>query len=120
MISVVYKLDKSDALATFGVMDAFIKGKVVPLPTEKASSLEAYISDLKSEFETSKAAASDTELQNPQNRAKMAYAAAIYRDSMYALANRKRILGLGLNNSYREVYQIGKIGINATYSPRAA
>ncbi len=106
---VTTKLEAGLASENLNNIDAYVKGKVFPLPVETANSFEAYTNELKGQFTAANEALTDTTLQDAKLRAELVYTTAIYRDSLYYLAGRKRLLGLSVNNSYRETYQIAKV-----------
>ena len=50
-------------------------------------------------------------------RAKLNYAAAIYRDCKYSLMHRGRLQELSINNMYREAYELGRAAKIAEITP---
>lgn len=109
----IFSLDKTAATSKMNDVDGYVKGKVFPLAVETSSSFTAYAAKLNEAKTTAAAALTDTTKQDPQLRAALVYAAAMHRDSMYALAGRRRVLTLGINNMYREAYQVGKTAVDA-------
>jgi len=52
------------------------------------------------------------DIDDPGTRLAANYAGALYRDAKYAYAGRHFLLKLGYHNSFRELYEGGKIGID--------
>jgi hypothetical protein len=76
---------------------------------ESASSFDGFIEKLKGEVTSAnEAVQADTAKQASIERAKLMYAAAIYRDCKYSLIHRGRMQELGINNMYREAYEVGR------------
>lgn len=75
---------------------------------EYYSSFDAFVDHLKSNVVAANAAVqSDETRQSRIERAKLMYAAAVYRDCKYSLMHRGRLQELGINNMFREAYDVG-------------
>ena len=76
---------------------------------EYYSSFDAFVEHLKSNVVSANAAVqTDTTRQDSIERAKLMYAAAVYRDCKYSLMHRGRLQELGINNMFREAYEVGR------------
>ncbi|MFN5249844.1 MAG: hypothetical protein ACK5DE_02255 [Bacteroidota bacterium] len=76
---------------------------------EYYSSFDAFVDHLKSNVTTANAAVqAEDAKQDSIERAKLMYVAAIYRDCKYSLMHRGRLQELGINNMYREAYEVGR------------
>lgn len=104
----IEKLEKSQAEERFTSIDSWVRGEELPLAVEESANFNAYIEKLKSQADEASAAVTGADLQNQKLRAELVYAAAVYRDTRYVLAGRGRMEELGINNMYREAYQVGK------------
>lgn len=119
-MNIITELDKDQAIKRMNDIDGYIKGKVFPLAVEDASTFSTFINGLQSTTKAANAALTDATKQDPESRSKLTYAAAIQRDSMYALVGRGRMTELGLNNMFRESYQVAKAAIDATRNKLAS
>ena len=113
-MNIIEKLEVPLSVAQMNNVDAFVKGKVFPLAVESADSFTEYADNLKANFTAAKEAITDETLQDANVRAALTYATAIYRDSVYYLAGRKKLLGLGVNNKYLEAYAVAKVAVDAS------
>jgi hypothetical protein len=89
-----------------------INGWVQSVPQRYAveyySSFDDFVDHLKSLVTAANAAVqADATKQARIERAKLMYAAAIYRDCKYSLMHRGRLQELSINNMYREAYEVG-------------
>ena len=76
---------------------------------EYYSSFNAFIELLKGNVTTANAAVQAAAAkQDSVERAKLMYTAAIYRDCKYSLMHRGRLQELGINNMFREAYEVGR------------
>lgn len=112
-MNIIKELDKDTAIQRMSDIDSYIKGKVFALPVESAATFSAFINGLQATTKAANSALTGNTKQDPESRSKLTYAAAIQRDSMYALAGRGRLAELGLNNMLRESYQVAKAAIDA-------
>lgn len=112
-MKIINSLSISEVNSKLKNLEAYVKGKVFPLPVEYGSSFTEYINGLKSDFTTASGAVTENTLSDPKLRAELVYATAIYRDSLYCLAGRKRLLALSVTNAFREGYQVGKTAADA-------
>lgn len=64
------------------------------------------------DFATVKAQVSDDLENTAKTRAEDTFLRALHRDGLYALAGRRRLFELGVNNAFREVYEPGKAAID--------
>lgn len=76
---------------------------------EYYSSFNAFIEHLKGNVTTANAEVqAENTKQTSIERAKLMYAAAVYRDCKYSLMHRGRLQELGINNMFREAYEVGR------------
>lgn len=119
-MNIITELDKDKAIQKMNDIDSYIKGKVFPLAVESASTFSSFIDALQATTKAANEALTDSTKHDPEARSKLTYAAAIQRDSMYALVGRGRLTELGLNNMFRESYQVAKAAIDATRNKLAS
>lgn len=111
------ELTEDKATTRLSDTDSWVTGKVTPRTVEEAPTFDAFIQELQSNLETAKGEVEAEEnKQNPAARARLAYAAAIYRDARYVLAGRGRMQELGIHNMFREAYEVGKAAVTVDYS----
>lgn len=90
-------------------IDAWVQGAPQRYAVEYYSSFTAFVDHLKSLVTAANAAVqTDATRQDSIERAKLMYAAAIYRDCKYSLMHRGRLQELGINNMYREAYEVDR------------
>jgi len=90
-------------------IDAWVQAAPQRYAAEYYSSFTAFVDHLKSLVTAANAAVqTNTTRQASIERAKLMYAAAIYRDCKYSLMHRGRLQELGINNMYREAYEVGR------------
>lgn len=61
------------------------------------------------------AASAEDARQDPFVRVQLTYAAALFRDSKYALMHRGRLQELGIHNMFREAYETGRAAAISEY-----
>jgi hypothetical protein len=90
-------------------INAWVQAAPQRYAVEYYASFTAFVNHLKSLVTTANAAvqAEDTR-QASVERAKLMYTAAIYRDCKYSLMHRGRLQELGINNMYREAYEVDR------------
>jgi hypothetical protein len=89
-------------------INAWVQAAPQRYAVEYYSSFTAFVDHLKSLVTTANAAVQvETTKQASIERAKLMYAAAIYRDCKYSLMHRGRLQELGINNMFREAYEVG-------------
>lgn len=90
-------------------INAYVQSVPQPYAVETKSSFTAFTDYLKANVTTANAQLqTDQGLQTGRLRAKLAYAAAIYRDCKYSLMHRGRLQELGIHNMYRETYEVDR------------
>ena len=90
-------------------ISGWVQGAPQIYAVEAYSSFDAFVDHLKGLVTTAnEAVQADAERQSSVARAKLMYAAAVYRDCKYSLMHRGRIQELGINNMYREAYEVGR------------
>ena len=90
-------------------INAWVQAVPQRYAVEYYSSFDAFVDHLKSLVVAANAAVqTDATKQASIERAKLMYAAAIYRDCKYSLMHRGRIQELSINNMYREAYEVGR------------
>ena len=98
----------AEAEQRFTDINAWVQASPQRYAAEYYSSFTAFVDHLKSLVTTANAAVqADATRQSRIERAKLMYAAAIYRDCKYSLMHRGRLQELGINNMYREAYEVG-------------
>lgn len=98
-----------EATKRFTNINAWVQAVPQRYAVEYYSSFDAFVDHLKSLVVTANAAVQPlTARQDSVERAKLMYAAAIYRDCKYALMHRGRLQELGINNMFREAYEVGR------------
>lgn len=110
---VVASLSINASVQQMQAIDAWVRGGDKPELPDAYSTFAALINGIKDTANTADALLTATTINNPKLRGDAAYAAAIYRDTLYALSGRCRLLKLGLHNAYRETYGVGKAAVNA-------
>jgi hypothetical protein len=97
-----------EATERFVAINAWVQAAPQRYAVEYYSSFDAFVSHLKGLVTTANAAVqADATKQARIERARLMYAAAIYRDCKYSLMHRGRLQELGINNMYRETYEVG-------------
>jgi len=90
-------------------INAWVQAAPQRYAVEYYSSFDAFVSHLKSLVAAANATVqADATRQASIERAKLMYATAIYRDCKYSLMHRGRLQELGINNMYREAYEVGR------------
>jgi hypothetical protein len=90
-------------------INAYVQSVPQPYAVETKASFTAFVDYLKGNVTAANAALqTDEGLQTGSLRAKLAYAAAIYRDCRYSLMHRGRLQELGIHNMYREAYEVDR------------
>ena len=90
-------------------INAWVQAAPQRYAVEYYSSFAAFVNHLKSNVVTANAAVqAEDARQDSVERAKLMYAAAAYRDCKYSLMHRGRLQELGINNMYREAYEVGR------------
>lgn len=90
-------------------INAWVQAAPQRYAVEYYSSFTDFVDHLKSLVTTANAAVqTDATRQDSIERAKLMYTAAIYRDCKYSLMHRGRLQELGINNMYREAYEVGR------------
>jgi len=98
-------------------INAWVQASPQRYAAEYYSSFTDFVDHLKSLVTTANAAVqTDETRQDRIERAKLMYAAAIYRDCKYSLMHRGRLQELGINNMFREAYEVGNFA-NLSQSP---
>lgn len=110
---VVTSLSISASVQQMQAVDAWVRGGDKPKLTDQYNTFAALINGIKNTANTADALLTDSTINNPKLRSDAAYTAAVYRDTLYALSGRCRLLKLGLHNAYRETYGVGKAAVNA-------
>jgi hypothetical protein len=109
-MKMIEQLDSIEAKNRLVEVNAWVQQKPQKYAVEYYSSFEAFISALQAALTELKAAVDTTTgRQNEIARARLNYAAAIYRDCKYSLMHRGRLQELGINNMFREAYEVGRI-----------
>ena len=99
----------AEATERFTNINAWVQAVPQRYAVEYYSSFDAFVNHLKSLVVAANAAVqTDTTRQASIERAKLMYSAAIYRDCKYSLMHRGRIQELGINNMFREAYEVGR------------
>ena len=99
----------AEASERFTDINAWVQAAPQRYAVEYYSSFDAFVNHLKSLVSAANGAVqSDTTRQASIQRAKLMYAAAIYRDCKYSLMHRGRMQELGIHNMYREAYEVGR------------
>lgn len=99
----------SEATERLTDINAWVQAAPQRYAVEYYSSFDAFVNHLKSLVSAANAAVqSDTTRQSSIQRAKLMYAAAVYRDCKYSLMHRGRMQELGIHNMYREAYEVGR------------
>lgn len=90
-------------------INAWVQAAPQRYAVEYYSSFAAFVDHLKSNVVSANAAVqTDATRQDSVERAKLMYAAAVYRDCKYSLMHRGRLQELGINNMFREAYEVGR------------
>lgn len=90
-------------------INAWVQAAPQRYAVEYYASFTAFVDHLKSLVTTANVAVqAPATKQASIERAKLMYAAAIYRDCKYSLMHRGRLQELGINNMYREAYEVGR------------
>ncbi len=90
-------------------ISAWVQGAPQSYAVESAASFDGFVDQLKGFVaEANAAVQEDSTKQASIERAKLMYAAAIYRDCKYSLIHRGRMQELGINNMYREAYEVAR------------
>ena len=98
----------SEATGRITNISAWVQASPQSYAVEYYASFTTFVDHLKSLVMVANAAVqSDETRQSRIERAKLMYAAAIYRDCKYSLMHRGRLQELGINNMYREAYEVG-------------
>lgn len=99
----------AEATERLNDINAWVQAAPQRYAVEYYASFDAFVDHLKSLVTTANAAVqTNTTRQASVQRAKLMYAAAIYRDCKYSLMHRGRMQELGINNMYREAYEVGR------------
>lgn len=90
-------------------INAWVQAAPQRYAVEYYSSFTAFVEHLKGLVTAANAAVqTDATRQDSIERSKLMYAAAIYRDCKYSLMHRGRLQELGINNMFREAYEVGR------------
>lgn len=90
-------------------INAWVQAAPQRYAVEYYSSFTAFVDHLKGLVTAANADAQAPDTKQASiERAKLMYAAAIYRDCKYSLMHRGRLQELGINNMYREAYEVGR------------
>lgn len=106
----IEELSREQATERLTEINAWVQQKPQKYAVEYYASFEAFMDNLQSLLDAANAAAdTDTTRQNAVLRAKLNYIAAIYRDCKYSMVHRGRLQELGINNMFREAYELGRL-----------
>jgi hypothetical protein len=107
----------AEADQRFTDINAWVQTSPQRYAAEYYASFTDFVDHLKSLVTTANAAVQANETRQSRiERAKLMYAAAIYRDCKYSLMHRGRLQELGINNMFREAYEVGNFA-NLSQSP---
>lgn len=105
-LSFTQALEEADATTRLQLIEDWARGsKIIKYFVEELEELD--LDSIKTSAEEAL-----TNVSDPAERAKNAFLRALYRDGMYALSNRNRLLELGIHNSFRETYEKGKVAVD--------
>lgn len=99
----------SEATERLTNINGWVQGAPQIYAVESSSSFDDFVDHLKGLVTSAnEEVQADNAKQSSIARAKLMYAAAVYRDCKYSLMHRGRMQELGINNMYREAYEVGR------------